>query len=256
MRFCNGYLCHQSNIPGLFSLMICCFLWPCVRAGHLLFFRLVFWSACILFFTKDCWCSFFLFCFINKDCYCSCAHFPVFWVCSSLNCSNKKTAVLCWKRELKHSIAHKTTVVFFLPKFAPFRPATPPPRVNEICMYRVKELAWWGGVRGDGPPPPRLVSFFQTVQEDTTLNMCQSCIWMRFQTIVIVLSLYLVFELLCSLLLISLMSALLRICFCQFAQSASLFVSRSAIAPKVKVHSWAKRERVISKSNVPSSAFC
>jgi len=86
--------------------------------------------------------------------------------------------------------------------------------------------------------------------------MCQSCILMRFQTIVIVLSLYLVFELLCSLLLISLMSALLRICFCQFAQSASLFVSRSAIAPKVKVHSWAKRERVISKSNVPSSAFC
>jgi hypothetical protein len=37
------------------------------------------------------------------------------------------------------------------------------------------------------------------------------------------------------------------------AQSASLFVSRSAIALKIKVRSRAKSERAISKSDVPSS---
>ena len=41
--------------------------------------------------------------------------------------------------------------------------------------------------------------------------------------------------------------------FCQFAQSASLFASRSAIALKMKVRSRVKSERVISKSDVPSS---
>ena len=98
MSFCNGYLCHQSNIPGLFSLMICCFFWPCVRAGHLFFSRLVFWPAFILFVTKDCCCFFFVFRFINKDCYCSCAHFPVFRVCSSLTCFKKNSSSLLEKR--------------------------------------------------------------------------------------------------------------------------------------------------------------
>jgi len=45
----------------------------------------------------------------------------------------------------------------------------------------------------------------------------------------------------------------LRARFCQFAQSASLFVSRSAIALKIKVRSRAKSKRAISKSDVPSS---
>ena len=57
-----------------------------------------------------------------------------------------------------------------------------------------------------------------------------------------------------SFILISLKSGPLRARFCQFAQSASLFVSRSAIAPKIKVRSRAKSERAISKSDVPSSA--
>ena len=49
-----------------------------------------------------------------------------------------------------------------------------------------------------------------------------------------------------SFILISLMSGLLKILFCQFAQSAPLFVSRSTIAPKMKVRSRAK-------SDMPSS---
>ena len=83
--------------------------------------------------------------------------------------------------------------------------------------------------------------------------MYKSCIFMRFSTIFTVRSLKKLFELLRSLLLISLMSGPLKIWFCQFAQSASLFVSRSAIAPKIKVRSRAKSERAISKSDVPSS---
>ena len=50
------------------------------------------------------------------------------------------------------------------------------------------------------------------------------------------------------------MSGLLKIWFCQFAQSAPLFVSRSAIAPKMKVHLRAKSDWAISKSDMPSSA--
>ena len=46
-----------------------------------------------------------------------------------------------------------------------------------------------------------------------------------------------------------------KIWFCQFAHCASLFVSRSAIAPKMKVRSRAKSDWAISKSDVPSSAF-
>ena len=52
----------------------------------------------------------------------------------------------------------------------------------------------------------------------------------------------------------SLKSGPLRALFCQFAQSASHFVSRSDIALKIKVRSRAKSGRAISKSDVPSSA--
>ena len=48
-------------------------------------------------------------------------------------------------------------------------------------------------------------------------------------------------------------SAILSVRSERFAQSASLFVSRSAIAVKIKVRSRAKSERAISKSDVPSS---
>ena len=51
------------------------------------------------------------------------------------------------------------------------------------------------------------------------------------------------------------MSGPLKIWFCQFAHCASLFVSRSAIAPKITVRSRAKSDWPISKSDVPSSAF-
>ena len=58
-----------------------------------------------------------------------------------------------------------------------------------------------------------------------------------------------------SFILISLMSRPLKIWFCQFTQSASLIVSRSAIAPKMKVRSRAKSDWAISKSDMPSSAM-
>jgi len=76
---------------------------------------------------------------------------------------------------------------------------------------------------------------------------------MRFSTIFTVRSLKSLFESLRSFILISLKSGPLRALFCQFAQSALLFVSRSAIALKIKVRSRAKSERAISKSDVPSS---
>ena len=56
-----------------------------------------------------------------------------------------------------------------------------------------------------------------------------------------------------SFILISLMSGPLKIWFCQFAHCASLFLLRSAIAPKIKVRSRAKSDWAISKSDVPSS---
>ena len=62
---------------------------------------------------------------------------------------------------------------------------------------------------------------------------------MHFSIIFTVRSLKSLFELLRSLLLISLMSGPLKIWFCQFACCASLFVLRSAIAPKIKVRSRA-----------------
>jgi len=76
---------------------------------------------------------------------------------------------------------------------------------------------------------------------------------MRFSTIFTVRSLKSLFELLRSLLLKSLKSGPLRARFCQFAQSAPLFASRSAIAPKMKVRSRAKSDWAISKSDMPSS---
>ena len=74
--------------------------------------------------------------------------------------------------------------------------------------------------------------------------------FMRFSTIFTVRSLKSLFELLRSLLLKLLKSGPLRARFCQFAQSAPLFASRSAIALKIKV-----RSRAISKSDMPSSDF-
>ena len=77
---------------------------------------------------------------------------------------------------------------------------------------------------------------------------------MHFSTIFTVRSLKSLFELLRSLLFISLMSGPLKIWFCQFARCASLFFLRSAIALKIKVFSRAKSDWAISKSDVPSSA--
>ena len=58
-----------------------------------------------------------------------------------------------------------------------------------------------------------------------------------------------------SFILISLVSRPLKIWFRQFAQSAPLFVSRSAIAPKMKVCSRAKSDWAISKRDAPSSDY-
>ena len=58
-----------------------------------------------------------------------------------------------------------------------------------------------------------------------------------------------------SFILISLMSVPHKIWFCQFAHCALLFVSRSAIAPKIKVRSRAKSDWGISKRDVPSSGI-
>ena len=52
------------------------------------------------------------------------------------------------------------------------------------------------------------------------------------------------------------MSRPLKIWFCQFAHCTSLFLLRSAIAPKMKVRSREKSDWAISKSDVPSSGYC
>jgi len=74
----------------------------------------------------------------------------------------------------------------------------------------------------------------------------------HYDTIFTVLSLKSLFESLRSFFIKALMSGPLKIRFCQFAQSASLFVSISANAPKIKLRSRAKSERAISKSDVPA----
>ena len=84
--------------------------------------------------------------------------------------------------------------------------------------------------------------------------MYKSCIFMRFSTIFTVRSLKSLFELLRSLLLISLMSGPLKIWFCQFAHCASLFVSRNAITPKIKVRSRAKER--FQRAMCPALEIC
>ena len=118
---------------------------------------------------------------------------------------------------------------------------------------RGQSLGQYGLLYSTPPPPPpggRPLALHSSMSLGTYVCMFYA-FFNHFYSSIFEIALWI----LRSLLLKSLKSRPLRARFCQFAQSAPLFASRSAIAPKMKVRSRAKSDWAISKSDMPSSEY-
>ena len=177
------------------------------------------------------------------DCYRSSAHFANFQVRSSLNCSKKKPVVRSWKRAL---LKLQWFALFKIRALTP--PPPTPPSVNNICMYSVKEMPPGRGGKGGGSSSTHnlwnRLKYVQIVHFYEFFNHFYGSIFEINLWITALFFPYMAHERKAQNLILSVRS--------------SLFFLNSSFAPKIKVHSRAKREErlsvwAISKSDVPSS---